>query len=112
MRKVEDAVRHFQQIVWPIVHAQVNAERKWKGMSLERDGLRVLTFAMCGRIRVQVERGNAWCSAQGTEESASYGIGLHGIDATSTEAVTLWRDAIELFKSGARLVADRDVGII
>jgi hypothetical protein len=111
VQKVEDAVRHFRQTVWPIVHTQVNAERVYKGMRLDQDGITVLAFAMCGRIRIQVERGDVWCSAQGTEEDAALGIGLHGIGATSKEAVALWRDAIALFRTGAKLSAAPSVGI-
>lgn len=112
IQRVEDVVRHFRQTVWPDVHAQVNAERHSKGMRVDVNGLTILAFAMCGRIRIQVEREDSWCAAQGSEESAEYGIGLHGIGATAKDAVQLWRDAIKAFKTGARLVADQKVGIL
>jgi hypothetical protein len=111
IQDIELAVKHFRESVWPNVHAQVNAERLYKGMRVDCDDLTILAFAMCGRIRIQVERGDVWCSAQGTEESAEYGIGLHGIDATAAEAVQLWRDAIKAFRNGAKLVGMPSVGL-
>lgn len=109
---VERATKRFKMAVWPNVHQQVNDERKFKGMRIDSDGLTVLAFAMCGRIRIQVKRGDAWVSGQGTEEDAAQGFGLHGIGATSDEAVQLWEDAIALFRGGAKLAADRKVGIL
>lgn len=112
VERVEDAIGLFRRTVWPVVWKQVDDERTFKGMRVDVGDLKILAFAMCGRIRIQIERGDAWCSAQGTDESATHGIGLHGISATADEAIALWKDAIEAFKNGAVLVGTKDVGIL
>ena len=111
IKVLEMSVQQFCVSVWPMVHKQVNDERLYNGMRVDVDGLTILAFAMCGRIRIQVERGDAWCAGHGAEEDFRHGFGLHGIGATVGEAIVLWDDAIKAFENGAQLVGAPNVGI-
>lgn len=119
-RRLQKKVKEFEQKVWYSGLQDFIRKEKVKGHSAECEGVKFLSYAMCGRWRMTIEKRSllkgGWYIDVITaeDEPPPYaGMGINGIGATEEQAIGLLGAAISAWQSGQmKFTPDSEVRIL
>lgn len=90
--------QEFQHRVWATgLGRTIDASRK-KGMSGQFGSVKVMSYIICGRLRIQFDRGNASLTLGGNEDVDNPNLGFASITGTVPQAEKLVRDVIRFWE--------------
>src|SRR3989344_3337969 len=92
-KDIDKAVKDFERTVWFGGLQEYIQKAEWKGHSANAYGVKVMAYAMAGRVMITMEKGNATVTVITAEDEKHSVMGLQSVDATLFQAVQLLKEA-------------------
>lgn len=112
-KRIHTEIKAFERVVWFGGLQAQDAACEWKGMKHDADGLLVMSYSMCGRTMITMERGDVSVTVITATDESEPRMGMQGIRATEADAVKLLRDVCSLWTAGGiRMMPDGKVSVL
>lgn len=89
----------FQQKVWSTGFGKIVDDSRARGMSGQYGDVKVLTYIIAGRLRVQFERGGTMFNLGGLDEVDDPRLGFGSIEAKLPQAEKMVRDVVKFWEN-------------